>query len=220
MMIIKGIGLDSSSKIAFQSHAHSDHFVSADIIISTRPTKFLSHLKKAGFYKTYSFERSFYIGEYKAKLYPAGHMLGSAQFYIKFDEFSLLYTGDVKWFKLRTAEKSKFRKADVLIIEATYGLPMYNFPTPKEAEKKLIAFVEEVLDRKKVPTLYATDLLLVVNGEGSNELTPRQGQGGLRGFTKAQYRRPFQPLWPGLRPITPTPRKSGEARGYLFHNLP
>ncbi|KUK17811.1 MAG: Putative mRNA 3'-end processing factor [Thermococcus sibiricus] len=158
MMIIKGIGLDSSSKIAFQSHAHSDHFVSADIIISTRPTKFLSHLKKAGFYKTYSFERSFYVGDYKAKLYPAGHMLGSAQLYIKFDEFSLLYTGDVKWFKLRTAEKSEFRKADVLIIEATYGLPMYNFPTPKEAEKKLIAFVEEVLDRKKVPTLYANQM--------------------------------------------------------------
>jgi len=158
MMIIKGIGLDSSSKIAFQSHAHTDHFVSGEFIISTKPTKFLSHLKKGGFYKTYRFGESFYIGDYKAKLYPAGHMLGSAQIYIKFDEFSLLYTGDVKWFKLRTAEKSKFRKADILVIEATYGLPMYNFPTPREAEKKLIAFVEEALDRKKVPTLYANQM--------------------------------------------------------------
>ena len=33
----------------------------------------------------------------------------------------------------------------------------------------------------------------------------------MRGFTKAQYRRPFQPLWPGLRPVTPTPALKGEA---------
>lgn len=158
MMIIRGIGLDSSARIAFQSHAHTDHFVSGGVIVSTKATKFLSHLKKGGFYKTYGFGKSFYIGDYKAKLYPAGHMLGSAQIYIKFDEFSLLYTGDVKWFKLRTAEKAKFRRADVLVIESTYGLPMYNFPTPREAEKKLIAFVEHSLDKGKTPMLYASQM--------------------------------------------------------------
>ncbi|NJE13206.1 MBL fold metallo-hydrolase [Thermococcus sp. LS2] len=157
-MIIEGIGLDSSAKVAFQSHAHTDHFVSGNIIFSTKATKFLSHLKKGGFYKVVPFRKKFYIGDYKAKLYPAGHMLGSAQIYIEFDEFSLLYTGDVKWFKLRTAEKSRFRKADVLVIEATFGVPMYNFPSPKEAEKKLIAFVESTLDRGKTPTLYANQI--------------------------------------------------------------
>ncbi|USH00888.1 MBL fold metallo-hydrolase [Thermococcus argininiproducens] len=157
-MIIRGIGLDSSAEIAFQSHAHTDHFVSGKVIVSTKATKFLSHLKKGGFYKTYDFGKAFYIGDYKAKLYPAGHMLGSAQIYIKLDEFSLLYTGDVKWFKLRTAEKAKFRRADVLVIESTYGLPMYNFPTPREAEKKLIAFVEQSLDKGKTPMLYANQM--------------------------------------------------------------
>ncbi len=158
MMIICGVGLDSSAKVTFQSHAHSDHFVSGNIIFSTKATKFLSHLKKSGLYKVVKFGKTFYLGDYKAKLYPAGHMLGSAQIYIEFDGFSLLYTGDVKWFKLRTAEKSKFRKADVLIIEATFGVPMYNFPSPKEAEKKLIAFVESALDKRKTPTLYANQM--------------------------------------------------------------
>ncbi|AHF80701.1 MBL fold metallo-hydrolase [Thermococcus paralvinellae] len=157
-MIIYGIGLDTSAKVAFQSHAHTDHFVSGNVIFSTKATKFLSHLRKGGFYKVVPFGKSFYIGDYKAKLYPAGHMLGSAQIYIEFDEFSLLYTGDVKWFRLRTAEKSRFRKADILIIEATFGVPMYNFPSPKEAEKKLIAFVESVLDKGKTPTLYANQM--------------------------------------------------------------
>ena len=157
-MIIRGIGLDSSARIAFQSHAHADHFVSGDVIFSTKATKFLSHLKKSGFYKVIPFGKTFYLGDYKAKLYPAGHMLGSAQIYIELDGFSLLYTGDVKWFKLRTAEKSRFRKADVLIIEATFGIPMYNFPSPKEAEKKLIAFVENVLDKGETPKLYANQI--------------------------------------------------------------
>jgi len=158
VMIIHGIGLDTSAKVAFQSHAHTDHFVNGDVIFSTRATKFLSHLKKGGFYKAVPFGKGFYIGDYKAKLYPAGHMLGSAQIYVEFDEFSLLYTGDVKWFKLRTAEKSRFRRADVLIIEATFGVPMYNFPSPKGVEKGLVAFVESSLDRGKTPTIYANQI--------------------------------------------------------------
>ncbi|AIF70039.1 mRNA 3'-end processing factor [Palaeococcus pacificus DY20341] len=158
MVVINGIGLDSSAKVAFQSHAHTDHFVSGDMIVSTKATKYLSHLRKGGFYKVHPLGKSFYIGDYKAKLLPAGHMLGSAQIYIEFDEFSLLYTGDVKWFKLRTAEKSRFKKADVLIIEATFGVPHFNFPSPREAEKKLIAFIEEALDMKKTPTLYANQM--------------------------------------------------------------
>lgn len=31
-----------------------------------------------------------------------------------------------------------------------------------------------------------SDLLPTLKGEGSNELTPHRGRGGLRGFTKAQ----------------------------------
>lgn len=158
MVLVKKIGLDSSARVAFQSHAHTDHFVSGDMIVSTKATKFLSHLRKGGFYKVYPFGKRFYIGDYRAKLLPAGHMLGSAQIYIEFDEFSLLYTGDVKWFKLRTAEKSRFKKADVLVIEATFGVPHFSFPSPKEAEKKLIAFIEEALDRRKTPTLYANQM--------------------------------------------------------------
>ncbi|NJE48056.1 MBL fold metallo-hydrolase [Thermococcus sp. 9N3] len=153
-MLVKGIGLDSSAKLAFQSHAHSDHFVSGEVIFATRATKFLSHLRKGGFYREVSFGKRFYIGDVKAKLYPAGHMLGSAGIKLWLDTGTLFYTGDTKWFKLRTAEKSRFPRADFLIIEATFGVPAFTFPSPREAEKKLIAFVEEAIDRGKRPVLY------------------------------------------------------------------
>ncbi|NJD99732.1 MBL fold metallo-hydrolase [Thermococcus sp. LS1] len=157
-MIIRNLGLDSSAKIAFQSHAHTDHFVSGEVIFATKATKFLSHLRKGGFYREVEFGETFYLGEYKARLYPAGHMLGSAGIKLWLDTETVFYTGDTKWFKLRTAEKSHFPRADVLIIEATFGVPSFTFPSPREAEKKLVAFVEEALDRGKRPTLYVNQM--------------------------------------------------------------
>ncbi|ACS34189.1 MBL fold metallo-hydrolase [Thermococcus gammatolerans] len=157
-MLVKGIGLDSSAKLAFQSHAHSDHFVSGEVIFATRATKFLSHLRKGGFYREVKFRKTFYIGDVKAKLYPAGHMLGSAGIKLWLEAGTLFYTGDTKWFKLRTAEKSRFPRADFLVIEATFGVPAFAFPSPREAEKKLISFVEEALDRGKKPVLYVNQM--------------------------------------------------------------
>lgn len=157
-MLVKGIGLDSSARLTFQSHAHSDHFVSGELIFATRATKFLSHLRKGGFYREVEFGKTFYIGDFKAKLYPAGHMLGSAGIKLWLENGTLFYTGDTKWFKLRTAEKSRFPRADFLIIEATFGVPHFTFPTPREAEKKLIAFVEEALDRGRRPVLYVNQM--------------------------------------------------------------
>ena len=153
-MRIRKVGLDSSAKMAFQSHAHTDHFVSGEVIFATKATKYLSHLRKDGFYREIKFGKTFYLGDYRAKLYPAGHMLGSAGIKLWLENGTLFYTGDTKWFKLRTAEKSRFPRADFLVIEATFGVPSFTFPSPREAEKKLIAFVEEALDRGKRPTLY------------------------------------------------------------------
>ncbi|BAD85342.1 hypothetical protein, conserved [Thermococcus kodakarensis KOD1] len=157
-MMLRNIGLDSSARFAFQSHAHTDHFVSGEVIFATKATKYLSHLRKGGFYREVEFAKTFYIGDFKAKLYPAGHMLGSAGIKLWLENGTLFYTGDTKWFKLRTAEKSRFPKADVLIIEATFGVPSFTFPSPREAEKKLVAFVEEALDRGKRPTLYVNQM--------------------------------------------------------------
>ncbi len=157
-MLVGKVGLDSSSRIAFQSHAHTDHFVSGEIIFATRATKYLSHLRKGGFYREVDFGKTFYLSDYRAKLYPAGHMLGSAGIKLWLENGTLFYTGDTKWYKLRTAEKSRFPRADFLIIEATFGVPSFTFPAPREAEKKLIAFLEEALDRGKRPVLYVNQM--------------------------------------------------------------
>ena len=65
-------------------------------------------------------------------LLPAGHIFGSAQFFLEDEDGSLLYTGDFKLRQGRSAEPAEWKKADTLIMETTYGLPRYRLPPTEE----------------------------------------------------------------------------------------
>src|SRR5439155_25430141 len=98
------------------------------------------------------------IRDVQITLIPAGHILGSAQFFLESDAASLLYTGD---FKLRaglSAEPAEWRHADTLIMETTYGLPRYRFPPTAEVIEAMVAFCREALDEGAVPILFGYSL--------------------------------------------------------------
>jgi len=91
-------------------------------------------------------------------LLPAGHILGSAQFYLEADGESLLYTGD---FKLRpglSAEKTQWRQADTLIMETTFGLPKYRFPPTGQVMAELVAFCAKCLEEDHTPVVLGYSL--------------------------------------------------------------
>ncbi|AEC52283.1 mRNA 3'-end processing factor [Pyrococcus sp. NA2] len=171
-MRISAIGLDGSGIVSFQSHAHTDHFASGRIIYATKPTIYLSHLRNSKLYSEVKFGKKFYIGEFKAKLYPSGHMLGSSGIKIWIDIGTIYYTGDVKFEKLRTAEEIKIPKSDFLVIEATFGIPRFRFPKPREAEKIILGIVEDALDKGKTPVFSANpygkaqELIKILNVHG------------------------------------------------------
>ena len=69
------------------------------------------------------------------KLTPAGHILGSAMAWVERTRptrTSLLYTGDFKLREGGSSEVCRPLKADVLVMETTYGLPRYIFPPSKK----------------------------------------------------------------------------------------
>jgi len=91
-------------------------------------------------------------------LIPAGHIFGSAQFYMEAEDESLLYTGD---FKLRaglSAERTEWRQADTLIMETTFGLPKYRFPPVEEVLAAMVRFCEEALEEGETPVLLGYSL--------------------------------------------------------------
>ena len=92
-------------------------------------------------------------------MHPAGHILGSSQILIETEEHgSLLYTGD---FKLRpglAAERCATPRADVLIMETTFGLPRYVFPPEAEVIAGIIRFCREALSDGATPVLLCYSL--------------------------------------------------------------
>ncbi|PIN99620.1 hypothetical protein COT72_05065 [archaeon CG10_big_fil_rev_8_21_14_0_10_43_11] len=109
--------------INFMSHAHSDHvFARAKNVLSSEQTLALASER----FKRFAIEH-YQKEDARFSLLDNGHVLGSKALLVKHDK-RVLYTSD---FTLKSRNFLKgFRppKAEVLIIESTFGKPHYEFP--------------------------------------------------------------------------------------------
>ncbi len=148
----------------FISHAHSDHIGRHREVILSEPTSQLMHARLEGEWREHVLafgEPAVFAGpeaEFKITLVPAGHIFGSAMALVEAVGESLLYTGD---FKLRpglSAEPCQPRHADVLVMESTYGRPIYQFPPTTEVLQGVTRFCREALDNEETPVLLGYSL--------------------------------------------------------------
>src|SRR5215475_420353 len=122
----------------FVSHAHSDHVAAHREVILSAPTAKLMQARVSGkrheHILNFGETRPFGNGtkSFQITLLPAGHIFGSAMALFEFEGETLLYTGDFKLRRGLSAEPCEPRRADILIMETTYGRPQYVFP-PTEA---------------------------------------------------------------------------------------
>jgi predicted metal-dependent RNase len=79
-------------------------------------------------------------------LLAAGHIFGSAQFFLFTQGETLLYTGDFKLRPSKSAEPAEWRQADTLIMETTFGLPRYRFPPTEHVIDQVVAFCRETIE--------------------------------------------------------------------------
>ena len=153
--------LDSKKKqmTGFISHGHADHIARHKRIICTPETaRILSLRLKNPNCETVSLFRKKKVNNGAITLYPAGHILGSAQFYYESSSGSLLYTGDFKTKSSRTAEAFKYQLCDILIMETSFGNPKYVFPPRKDVEKELLSLLREKLNEGITPVIFAYPL--------------------------------------------------------------
>src|SRR6478735_6101223 len=148
----------------FVSHAHSDHIGLHREVILSEPTAQLMRARLSGDWQEqvlpFDQAREFTSarGPFRITLLPAGHIFGSAMSLIEAEGQSLLYTGD---FKLRpglSAETCQPRHADTLIMETTYGRPVYRFPPTAAVLKGVLRFCREALDNEETPVLLGYSL--------------------------------------------------------------
>jgi Cft2 family RNA processing exonuclease len=83
--------------------------------------------------------------------YPAGHILGASQLLIEFDDERLLYTGDIKLRPPLCGTPTEIVRCDRLIIESTFGLPIYHFLSADEARERMVTIARECLAQKTTP---------------------------------------------------------------------
>jgi putative mRNA 3-end processing factor len=85
-------------------------------------------------------------GEFVFKLLYSGHIPGSASVLVEVDGRRILYTSDVNviYSKLVAPAKLKGVKADVVIVESTYGAT--NHPPREEVEERFYRSVREVVE--------------------------------------------------------------------------
>jgi len=159
-----GWWLDAQARTerSFVTHAHSDHIARHHEIICTPATARVLHARLPGRRIVHELPfgrpRALEAGV-TATLHPAGHILGSAQVLLDHEALgSLLYTGDFKLRPSLAAETCATPRADVLVMETTFGLPRYVFPPEAGVIAQLIAFCEQALAEGATPVLLCYSL--------------------------------------------------------------
>jgi Cft2 family RNA processing exonuclease len=140
-----------SRALAVVTHAHTDHsrrhretFLTAETLALT------AVLRRPKAARVLAFEADQEVAGGTLRWVPAGHMLGSAQVLFAAAAGTLLYTGDVK---LRGPRPVRMPKADVLVIESTYGRPHFVFPAHGEVVEAIAAWCKRVLEEGVTPVL-------------------------------------------------------------------
>ena len=161
------------------THAHLDHsgfvpslFLSKVITtFSTQPTLELSSLliedmiRISGFYlpfeyidliamqkssRSTSYREPFSLNDTTVVFHESGHVVGGSTVVVEYDNKRIFYTGDIntKGTKMMRAMDLDIGDIDLIITESTYA--MEDHQPRKEAEKKLIDFANEVVERRGI----------------------------------------------------------------------
>lgn len=147
---------------SFVSHAHFDHLAdhreivcsegTARLMQARMPGRRLEHVLPFG-------QTEALTGDCTIALHPAGHIFGSAQSLLTHERHgTLLYTGDFKLRRGLSAEPCATPRADVLIMETTYGKPQYVLPPTERVLADIIRFCRNAIDDGETPVLFGYSL--------------------------------------------------------------
>ena len=132
-----------SAEHAIITHAHADHARAGHThVYATQATLDIMAIRygedHAKHVHPLKFGETIQLQDGKLTLYPAGHILGSAQVLVEYAGYRLVHTGDCKRQPDPTCEPFQPISCDVFVTEATFGLPVFQHPPIENEVQKLI----------------------------------------------------------------------------------
>jgi len=145
---------------AIITHGHADHARSGHgAVLATPDTIAIMKTRygedAAGSWDPLPFGETRQIDGVTISLHPAGHILGSAQVLLEYQGQRIVVTGDYKRLPDRTAQPFELVKCDLLVTEATFGLPVFQHPDPADEIARLLRSVATFPERAHVIGCYA-----------------------------------------------------------------
>lgn len=144
------------AKLAIITHAHADHaYRGSEKYLCSKPGAGVlrTRMGKDAIIESHAYGHPFRVegeaGSIEVTFFPAGHVLGSAQVRVRVleserpaDERTWVVTGDCNFTSRPedpnpTCARFEPVACDVLLIESTFGLPIYRWPNPREEFEKL-----------------------------------------------------------------------------------
>lgn len=141
------------------SHAHSDHARGCHgVVIGTPATLRIYRMRlwmaegeEEPRATPLDFHESMEWNGSKLTAYPASHILGAAQVLIEFGGERLVYTGDIKLRTPLAGDTTEVVECDRLIVESTFGLPIYRLLTREQANERIVRFAHECFAKGETP---------------------------------------------------------------------
>ena len=145
---------------AIITHGHADHARSGHgAVLATPDTIAIMKTRYgedcAGQFQPLPFGEKLDIDGVTVSLHPAGHILGSAQVLMEHRGQRIVVTGDYKRLPDRTAQPFELVECDLLVTEATFGLPVFQHPAPQAEIARLLRSVAAFPERAHVIGCYA-----------------------------------------------------------------
>jgi putative mRNA 3-end processing factor len=145
---------------AIITHGHADHARSGHgSVLATPDTISIMKVRYgedcAGSFQPLPFGEPMAIDDLTITFFPAGHILGSAQVLVERGGQRVVVTGDYKRLRDRTAQPYELVECDLLVTEATFGLPVFQHPHPKVEIGRLLNSVRKQPERAHLIGSYA-----------------------------------------------------------------
>ena len=145
---------------AIITHGHADHARSGHGSVLATPDTIAIMQTRYGAdcarrFEPLEFGVPLRIDDVTITLYPAGHILGSAQVLVERQGQRVVVTGDYKRLTDRTAQPYELVKCDLLVTEATFGLPVFQHPHPQVEIAGLLKSVADNPERSHLVGCYA-----------------------------------------------------------------